>query len=509
MHGGEGVSGAAAEDRPRRTSYCLHVRLGHNALPRAGGAAAHTRATFSYIAVTLFWKRHAGDIEQTPLKGIAVLFRHEECVRYPLCMRFRAASLSSLGVLMLISSASAAQVHPIWGPVGQPTSTPFAEEESPRPPSGGYWSQQPAPSSTYLGQRYDAMQERVCARVERRFAGDRVMLERIDRRLMKRFGFSCSSFSPTTQIVSRDDARLSVEPDYFGSVGDTVPRGATNVPMLSINLTASCDRPIMIDALTVTDRGLGLPSDIFAVWLSIDGERMTRAHTLFRDKTASLTFRRPLVIEACSTQTVDVVVAFAESSLTGGRHSFAIESMRGVSADASVSGSFPISGEMFEVGTPLSGRVTAEYKPITTPATFGSSEEQIIGRFSLTVDTTEEQTLHSMTFNNKGRTQDGDFVAIYLRARIGRTPFADRVQHTRDDYVTLHFEPPFTLDKGENIELDVIADIVSNTGSTVQMQFEEMFDLYSVGARYGYGENGQLYGSRVEILGTPAKVELR
>lgn len=423
-------------------------------------------------------------------------------------MRLKSALFSALIVLLIGTSVSAAGVHPIWGPLNEGSSTYYPPRQTVPSAISRYISRPILRSGSYgAEQRYNVLQERVCERVDRRFSRDPIMLERIDRRLKTRFNFTCSYVADAP--VHQDNARLTVDNNLFGSVGDTVPRGATNVPMLSIDFTASCDRDITMNALSVRDKGLGLLSDIFGVWLQIDGERVSRAHTLYKDKTASLTFHRPLVIEACTTQTIDVMAAFAETAIIGGLHSFEIDGDQWISANAAVTGPFPITGEEFEVGTALSGRLNVEYKPIEEVARFGGSEEQVIGRFSLTVDTTEEQTLHSMTFENNGNSRDGDFVAIFLRGRFGRTPFTETMQHTVDDYVTLRFDPPFSLEKGESIDLDVVADIVTNTGSTVQMQFEELFDIYSVGNRYGYGTNGQLYGSRVRIDGSPSKVELR
>ena len=45
----------------------------------------------------------------------------------------------------------------------------------------------------------------------------------------------------------------------------------------------------------------------------------------------------------------------------------------------------------------------------------------------------------------------------------------------------------------------MVGDIVGGAADTIIMHFEETADLFAVGSLYGYGVNGQLYGSRVSI----------
>ncbi|MDD5103712.1 MAG: hypothetical protein PHX93_04905, partial [Candidatus Peribacteraceae bacterium] len=59
--------------------------------------------------------------------------------------------------------------------------------------------------------------------------------------------------------------------------------------------------------------------------------------------------------------------------------------------------------------------------------------------------------------------------------------------------------PPFTVLEGDKITLEIVADILNGADKSIQMHFEESSDLFAVGSLYGYGVNGQLYGSQVSI----------
>jgi hypothetical protein len=47
------------------------------------------------------------------------------------------------------------------------------------------------PQQQELQRRQNLRQERICGRIQNRFSGNQSMIERVDRRIQKRFGFSC------------------------------------------------------------------------------------------------------------------------------------------------------------------------------------------------------------------------------------------------------------------------------------------------------------------------------
>jgi len=65
------------------------------------------------------------------------------------------------------------------------------------------------------------------------------------------------------------------------------------------------------------------------------------------------------------------------------------------------------------------------------------------------------------------------------------------------------------MEKGETMELDIVGNLASGTGRTLRMEFEEPVDLYAVGSLFGYGRNGQLYGSNVTLNGTAQTLKIK
>ncbi|MBI4129407.1 hypothetical protein HY464_01805, partial [Candidatus Peregrinibacteria bacterium] len=61
------------------------------------------------------------------------------------------------------------------------------------------------------------------------------------------------------------------------------------------------------------------------------------------------------------------------------------------------------------------------------------------------------------------------------------------------------FDPPFTILEGDKITLEVIADIKGGAADKIIMHCEESSDIFAVGSLYGYGVNGQLYGSQISL----------
>jgi hypothetical protein len=303
--------------------------------------------------------------------------------------------------------------------------------------------------------------------------------------------------------IEQGDGILEVSMASTNPSADTVPKGAVGVVMASVDLTASCDDDVVISELTVLHEGFGDTSDISGVYAAIDGARMTRKRSVdSQDQTADVRFTDPLVVDACKTVTVDLVADFASDADTAAEHNLAIELPSDFQSNAAdVEGNFPIRGNTFRVASVTSGEVTLEYRTISPNDTEVGKTEQVVGKFEISANSVEDQTLYSITLENNGTSSDGDITNIRIQRTDG-TVLTNTVSSAKSDYVTLVFDPPFTVLEGDSITLEVVADIAGGAGETVAFQIEETSDLFAVGSLYGYGVNGQLYGSRVTTSGT-------
>ncbi|MCF7844621.1 MAG: S-layer homology domain-containing protein [Kiritimatiellales bacterium] len=313
------------------------------------------------------------------------------------------------------------------------------------------------------------------------------------------------TFTGYTSFV-QGDGILELSLSAASPVGDTVPKGAVGVVALSVDLTASCDDSVTIESMTILHEGFGASSDINGVYAAINGARVTRKRTIdAEDQTADLRFASPLVLDPCETVTVDVVVDYESSATASSEHNLVVELPSDVFGNAKeVTGNFPIRGNTFRIAAITSGTVSLTYRTVSPDEIEIGDKGVVIGKWEVSVNSTEDQTFYSMTLEQNSSTSDGDFVNIAVRRTDG-TILTNTVAQTVGDFVTLVFDPPFTVLEGDKVTLEVISDIVGGAGDSIIMHFEESSDLFAVGSLYGYGVNGQLYGSQVSL---PAETSL-
>lgn len=304
--------------------------------------------------------------------------------------------------------------------------------------------------------------------------------------------------------IVRGEGTLEVAVASTNPVGDSVPKGAVGVAMLSIDLTASCDDAVVLEYITVLHEGFGAESDIGGVYASIDGARVTRKRTVdSQDQTSDLRFRAPLSIPACGTKTVDVVVDFSSTSVTSAEHNFTVELPTDFHGNAKeVTGNFPVRGNTFRLAAVSSGKVTVTYRSISPDKIQVGDTAVVVGKFELATDSVEDQTIYSITLEQNSTAGDDDLTNLKIRRTDG-TVLTNVLSGFVNDFGTFVFDPPFTILQGDKITLEVIADVVGGAGDAVILHYEETGDLFAVGSLYGYGVNGQLYGSQVAITASP------
>lgn len=307
------------------------------------------------------------------------------------------------------------------------------------------------------------------------------------------------SFNGYSAVV-KGDGVLESSVAASNPAGDSLPKGSQGVSMLSLDLVASCDDAVVVEDLTVIHQGFGVQSDITGLYAAVDGARVSRKRTIdAEDQTADLRFSSPLTIPACGTKTVDIVADFLSTATTSGEHNLAVELPTDFVSNAKeVRGSFPMVGNSFKVAAVTSGKITLEYRTISPDEVEIGDKGVVVGKWELSTDAVEDQTVYSLTLEQNSSASDGDFTSIKLRRTDG-TVLTNIVQQTVGDYVTLVFDPPFTVLEGDKITLEVIADIMGGAADKIIMHFEESSDIFAVGSLYGYGVNGQLYGSQISL----------
>lgn len=313
----------------------------------------------------------------------------------------------------------------------------------------------------------------------------------------KKFSDS-ATFSGYTSLVQGNgslEATLSAK----NPVGDTIPKGAQGVVFTSLDLTATSD-DVVIENLTVLHEGFGDSADFSGVYAVVDGARITRKRTIdLQSYTATLRFTKPLTVKAGKTVTLQIAGDLKTTAVTASEHALSVELPTDFVSNAkSVKGNFPLKGKSFRVAAVTSGVASIAYRTVTPSNIKVGDKGVTIGKWELSVDSAEDQTLYSMTVQNDGTASDGDFINIAIRRSDG-TVLTKAVASTVGDYATLVFDPPFTVLEGDRITMNVISDIKGGAAKNIKIHFDETGDIFSVGSLYGYGVNGQLYGSSIAL----------
>lgn len=300
--------------------------------------------------------------------------------------------------------------------------------------------------------------------------------------------------------IAKGDGTLEVSVASSNPVGDTVPKGANGVVLMSLDLSASCEDSVAISNITVLHEGFGQETDIDGIYATVDGARVSRKRTFdTQDQTSDLRFSNPLMVAACGTKTVDIVADFSSTATTASEHNIAVELASDFLSNAkAVQGNFPMRGNTFKVAAVTSGKVTIEYRSVSPTKVEVGDTNKVLGKFEIRTDSVEDQTIYSMTVQNDGSAKSDALSNLKIRRTDG-TVLTNTVASMDGDYATFVFDPPFTILQGDRITLEVVGDVVGGAGDTAQLNFEESSDIFAVGSLYGYGVNGQLYGSQVNI----------
>ncbi len=312
-----------------------------------------------------------------------------------------------------------------------------------------------------------------------------------------------ASFTFNSVPVGNGDLEVSMSSK--NPAGDTVPRGANGVTMLSVDLSASCSDDVVLNDITLLHRGFGEETDITGLYAAVDGARVTRKRTIdSQAQTAEIRFTKPFVVPACQTKTLDIMADFSTSASAYAEHNISVELATDVESNArSVTGSFPIMGNTFRVAAITAGTVTITYKSVSPTTVKVGDDKATLGRFEVATNAIEDQTLYSITLHNDGSVNDGDIGNLMIRKSDG-TVLSNTVATLEGDYATFTFNPPFTILQGDKITLEVVGDVIGGASDTAKMEIEETSDIFSVGSLYGYGNAGQLYGSQVSIATSPS-----
>jgi hypothetical protein len=259
--------------------------------------------------------------------------------------------------------------------------------------------------------------------------------------------------------------------------GDLVPKGAIGICMMSFTVQSSID-DFILKSLEISYEGDSL-NDINGIYLSIDGGRVSDVGYLELGK-CELHLIRPIKMENGKVVTINVNCDFCSEAREENHHRIIIQSRDAFVSNAEeVIGEFPAEGNWFTINNAPSSLLTIHYQP--------SSQPQAIGGMIVSADTHENKTLYSMTLKMRGSVGSENVQNIHLKNSSGQKITVD-AKAVENGYLTLIFDPPFTIPAGASEGISIHADI-KNYGS-VQMLLEKAGDIFAVGEKMLLGKLG-------------------
>ncbi len=280
---------------------------------------------------------------------------------------------------------------------------------------------------------------------------------------------------PATGYSVSGAGELTVSVSEAQPVG-TIAQGASRVPLLTMDLSASCDADITVSEVRVRHVGLGSTEDITAVYLLSDIRRVSRA-TRFERSGAVATLRpRALTIKKCESQRLQVVADFSREAAAGAEHGAEIRLSSDVQSTAK-SVTLEAGNEGLTVSTSPSnaGNITVKFLSLSSNyLRYGRIET--VARVQLTADAESDHILRSITFTNDQSARDMDLINLALETTSGKK-LTNSAARMRGKQVTLQFEPTYILKRSQTVVLLLKAEVRGSITRKVDFKLEEESDL--------------------------------
>ena len=271
---------------------------------------------------------------------------------------------------------------------------------------------------------------------------------------------------------------LSVAVASDSPAASTIPEGAP-ADFLKFNVTASNDGAVNINALKLTAGGLGIATAIDSVTVYANGVRYGSSKGIDSNKIASFNFSNPIVVAAG--QTVSILVRAIVTSDTN-QHTLGIAAAADISTNGStVSGSFPITGNVMSAANVAVGTLTAAAGTTPTNPKLGDTQA-LISSLQLTNGNVEDINLKSLTLKRTaGTATDADFANVNLY--VNGVKVASSAGFT-NKYVTFNLDTPYLIKKSTAKKFDVKADIIDGGTRTLTVSLDATSDVIAQGLSY-------------------------
>jgi hypothetical protein len=288
----------------------------------------------------------------------------------------------------------------------------------------------------------------------------------------------------TTTVSGTMTATLSAAQPVSGYL----PKGATGVTMIKVDVRNGGSTATTIDSITVARTGLGNNADFAALYVYEGANRLTtaRSFTTSDDFTAS---GLNLSIAAGETKTLSIVADISGTATNGDVNSVKVVS---VSSGSVVAAGLPIAGPSFTLSGSGVGQVEVTNGSTITAPKAGSVAAKV-AEFKLenqkNVSSEEDMVINKVTLYYAGSITRTSLSNLVLKQ--SGTTLASVASLNAKDQAVFVLASPFALNKGVKRTFEVYADFNGTTrtgyGETLKFYVEETSDIAATGTTSGYG----------------------
>lgn len=266
---------------------------------------------------------------------------------------------------------------------------------------------------------------------------------------------------------------------------DTLPQGAASIVFTRVRISGSGT----ISQLVVTRDGAGDTDDFSNVYIYEGENRLTSGRSI-SSSTSKVTF---INLDIQAPTTIDIVGDLdVNNDDAGNVHYFSIESASDVTSNATVGGSFPISGNAMAISGTTAGTLAVVDSGSTSyNVTIGEKEVEI-SQFKVTA-ASEGADIYRIRLYNGGTINSTKLQNVKLKVSDETLATVDSVG--TDGYITFVLDSPYYIKKGSNAIFRVYADIAGGKpAETIELYVELETDIKGIGRTYGFGMDPTITG---------------
>ncbi|MDD5055546.1 MAG: hypothetical protein PHZ00_04745 [Candidatus Peribacteraceae bacterium] len=282
---------------------------------------------------------------------------------------------------------------------------------------------------------------------------------------------------PRSAVSEAGTGELTVQLEDATPVG-AVPRGATNIPVGILNISASCDADITIRSIDLTHVGMGRSSDISAVYVNLNNRRLSRAQRFDRTSGAASVAFRSLVVKRCDAIRLAVNVTVANDADPAGEHGVILGSPASIDSTAGKTVLLDSDVSRRVIASPVNnGAITVHFLPTHSSLLYG--RDATLARLQFSADAQGAHLLKKITLTNGGTARNYDFTDLRLETRSGKQ-LTYLVGGMNERILTLNFNPSYVLPRGNTIVLLLKGKVHASWRRTIDFSLEEDSDLVTI-----------------------------